>query len=43
MTTMQPRPPRVHVLGFGSIGPFAAHLLAEVPYPLTPSVTLLLH
>ncbi|CAH0056235.1 unnamed protein product [Clonostachys solani] len=43
MTTIQPRPPRVHVLGLGSIGSFAAHSLAEVPYPLTPSVTLLLH
>ncbi|UKZ80589.1 hypothetical protein TrVFT333_008351 [Trichoderma virens FT-333] len=35
--------PRVHVLGLGSIGTFAAHCLAEVPAPLTPSVTLLLH
>ncbi|KAM0206104.1 hypothetical protein ACHAPA_012090 [Fusarium lateritium] len=35
--------PRVHVLGLGSIGTFAAHSLAEVPPPLTPSVTLLLH
>lgn len=35
--------PRVHVLGMGSIGLFAAHSLAEVPAPLTPSITLLLH
>ncbi|KAJ4142960.1 2-dehydropantoate 2-reductase (Ketopantoate reductase) (KPA reductase) (KPR) [Fusarium oxysporum] len=35
--------PRVHVLGLGSIGTFAAHSLAEVPPPLTPSITLLLH
>ncbi|KAI9147266.1 putative 2-dehydropantoate 2-reductase [Paramyrothecium foliicola] len=34
---------RVHVLGLGSIGTFAAHSLAEVPAPLTPSITLLLH
>ncbi|VUC25028.1 unnamed protein product [Clonostachys rosea] len=40
---MSPRPPRVHVLGLGSIGSFAAHSLAEIPSPLTPSVTLLLH
>ncbi|KAL6351924.1 hypothetical protein LRP88_14736 [Fusarium phalaenopsidis] len=41
--TVKARQPRVHVLGLGSIGTFAAHSLAEVPYPLTPSVTLLLH
>ncbi|KAL6698858.1 ketopantoate reductase PanE/ApbA C terminal domain-containing protein [Trichoderma pleuroticola] len=35
--------PRVHVLGLGSIGTFAAHCLAEIPAPLTPSITLLLH
>ncbi|KAM0426007.1 hypothetical protein ACHAPT_008636 [Fusarium lateritium] len=35
--------PRVHVLGLGSIGTFAAHSLAEVPSPLTPSITLLFH
>ncbi|KAG5745104.1 hypothetical protein H9Q69_004682 [Fusarium xylarioides] len=35
--------PRVHVLGLGSIGTFAAHCLAEVPPTLTPSITLLLH
>ena len=34
-------PPRVHVLGLGSIGAFAAHALAEVPNRLP--VTLLLH
>ncbi|PHH80445.1 hypothetical protein CDD82_1744 [Ophiocordyceps australis] len=35
---------RVHVLGLGSIGTFAAHALAEIPAPLRPaSVTLLLH
>lgn len=32
---------RVHVLGMGSIGTFAAHTLAEVPKPA--QVTLLLH
>lgn len=35
--------PRVHVLGLGSIGTFAAHCLAGIPAPLTPSITLLLH
>ncbi|KAF2821234.1 2-dehydropantoate 2-reductase family protein [Ophiobolus disseminans] len=34
-------PGRVHVLGLGSIGTFAAHALAEVPKPA--QVTLLLH
>lgn len=43
MSAMSPRPPRVHVLGLGSIGTFAAHTLAEVPAPLSPLVTLLLH
>lgn len=33
--------PRVHVLGLGSIGTFAAHSLSEIPNP--PSVTLLCH
>ncbi|CAG8929350.1 unnamed protein product [Penicillium salamii] len=33
--------PRVHVLGLGSIGTFAAHSLSEIPHP--PSVTLLCH
>ncbi|KAH7143444.1 ketopantoate reductase PanE/ApbA C terminal-domain-containing protein [Dactylonectria macrodidyma] len=33
--------PRVHVLGLGSIGTFAAHSLAEVPS--RPAVTLLMH
>ncbi|KAL3495120.1 ketopantoate reductase PanE/ApbA-domain-containing protein [Aspergillus germanicus] len=32
---------RVHILGLGSIGTFAAHSLSELPNP--PSVTLLLH
>ncbi|KAF4459400.1 2-dehydropantoate 2-reductase [Fusarium albosuccineum] len=41
--TVNASQPRVHVLGLGSIGTFAAHSLAEVPSPLTPSVTLLLH
>ncbi|KAH7190985.1 ketopantoate reductase PanE/ApbA-domain-containing protein [Fusarium oxysporum] len=41
--SVQANKPRVHVLGLGSIGTFAAHSLAEVPAPLTPSVTLLLH
>ncbi|RSL89736.1 hypothetical protein CEP51_001083 [Fusarium floridanum] len=41
--TVKARQPRVHVLGLGSIGTFAAHSLAEVPPPLTPSITLLLH
>ncbi|KKP07684.1 2-dehydropantoate 2-reductase [Trichoderma harzianum] len=35
--------PRVHVLGLGSISTFAAHCLAGIPAPLTPSITLLLH
>ncbi|KAJ4264351.1 2-dehydropantoate 2-reductase (Ketopantoate reductase) (KPA reductase) (KPR) [Fusarium torreyae] len=35
--------PRVHVLGLGSIGTFAAHCLAEISPPFSPSVTLLLH
>lgn len=35
--------PHVHVLGLGSIGTFAAHSIAGIPPPLTPSVTLLLH
>lgn len=34
-------PPRVHVLGLGSIGTFAAHSLAEIPN--RPSIILLLH
>lgn len=34
---------RVHVLGLGGIGTLVAHCLTEVPAPLTPSVTLLLH
>lgn len=42
MTIVTSRP-RVHVLGLGGIGTFAAHCLAGVPAPLTPSVTLLLH
>ncbi|KAF2013007.1 6-phosphogluconate dehydrogenase C-terminal domain-like protein [Aaosphaeria arxii CBS 175.79] len=33
--------PRVHVLGLGSIGTFAAHCLAEVPGK--PSITLMFH
>ncbi|KAF5013567.1 hypothetical protein FDECE_427 [Fusarium decemcellulare] len=41
--TVDPSQPRVYVLGLGSIGTFAAHSLAEVPFPLSPSVTLLLH
>jgi 2-dehydropantoate 2-reductase len=42
MTTKATQP-RVHVLGLGSIGTFAAHSLAEVPPPFTPKITLLLH
>ncbi|GAB1200627.1 hypothetical protein APSETT444_010001 [Aspergillus pseudonomiae] len=34
-------PPRIHVLGLGSIGTFTAHGLSEIPN--RPSVTLLLH
>ncbi|KAK2801328.1 hypothetical protein FQN51_005428 [Onygenales sp. PD_10] len=41
ITTSPSQSPRVHVLGLGSIGSFAAHSLAEIPSP--PSVTLLLH
>lgn len=33
--------PRIHILGLGSIGTFAAHTLADVP--AKPAVTLLLH
>lgn len=33
--------PRIHILGLGSIGTFAAHTLADVP--ARPAVTLLLH
>ncbi|KAF2849358.1 putative 2-dehydropantoate 2-reductase family protein [Plenodomus tracheiphilus IPT5] len=33
--------PRIHVLGLGSIGTFAAHTLADIPEK--PAVTLLLH
>ncbi|RJE21230.1 hypothetical protein PHISCL_06443 [Aspergillus sclerotialis] len=33
--------PRVHILGLGSIGTFAAHLVSQIPNG--PSVTLLLH
>ncbi|CAG7929448.1 unnamed protein product [Penicillium olsonii] len=33
--------PRVHVLGLGSIGTFAAHSLSEIPHP--PTVTFLCH
>ena len=35
------RQPRVHILGLGSIGTFAAHALAEIPN--RPRITLLLH
>ncbi|KAK2813874.1 hypothetical protein FQN50_000275 [Emmonsiellopsis sp. PD_5] len=41
ITTTPTQSPRVHVLGLGSIGSFAAHSLAEIPSP--PSITLLLH
>ncbi|KAJ5757191.1 2-dehydropantoate 2-reductase family protein [Penicillium nucicola] len=40
-TPAQAERPRVHVLGLGSIGTFAAHSLLECPRP--PSVTLLCH
>ncbi|KAL6890050.1 ketopantoate reductase PanE/ApbA C terminal domain-containing protein [Trichoderma evansii] len=43
MSAISSRLPRVHVLGLGGIGTFAAHTLAEVPEPLRPMVTLLLH
>lgn len=36
------RQPRVHILGLGSIGAFAAHALAEIPN-VRPRITLLLH
>lgn len=40
---MAPRPtsPRIHVLGLGSIGCFAAHCITEIAHG--PSVTLLIH
>lgn len=41
VTTAKPPPPRVHVLGLGSIGAFAAHTLAQIPNK--PVVSLLLH
>ena len=36
-------PPRVHVLGLGAIGTFAAYSLSEIPKAVRPSITLLLH
>jgi len=35
------RSPRIHILGLGSVGTFAAHTLADVP--ARPALTLLLH
>ncbi|KAK1138548.1 2-dehydropantoate 2-reductase (Ketopantoate reductase) (KPA reductase) (KPR) [Aspergillus melleus] len=42
-STASPKPasPRIHVLGLGSIGCFAAHCITEIPGG--PSITLLLH